>query len=72
MAQQEKDVREVGELSLLARAANGEDVNIGEIRRSAQKVIDTICSRLQKNSPARIALEYAGLALKYETEHDVK
>jgi hypothetical protein len=59
------------ELSELIRAAQGEE-NISEdkFRISAQKAIDIIYGRLRKNSPARVVLEHAQLALRYEAERN--
>jgi len=61
MRQAEKD-----ELSELMRAANNEDIDVEKFRISAQKAIDIICSKLPKNSPARLVLEHAQLAFKRE------
>ena len=61
MRQAEKD-----ELSELMRAANNEDIDVEKFRISAQKAIDIICSKLPKNSPARLVLEHAKLAFKRE------
>jgi hypothetical protein len=57
---------ESDELSELIRAANNEDINLEKFRISAQKAIDIICSNLPKNSPARMVLEHAQLALRRE------
>ena len=61
MRQAERD-----ELSELMRAANNEDIDVEKFRISAQKAIDIICSKLPKNSPARLVLEHAQLAFKRE------
>lgn len=61
MRQAERD-----ELSELMRAANNEDIDVEKFRISAQKAIDIICSKLPKNSPARLVLEHAKLAFKRE------
>jgi len=57
---------EGNELSELMRAANNEDIDVEKFRISAQKAIDIICSKLPKNSPARLVLEHAQLAFKRE------
>ncbi|OLC26032.1 MAG: hypothetical protein AUH37_01600 [Candidatus Nitrososphaera sp. 13_1_40CM_48_12] len=59
MRQAERD-----ELSELMRAANNEDIDVEKFRISAQKAIEIICSKLPKNSPARLVLEHAQLAFK--------
>jgi hypothetical protein len=57
-----------GELGELIRAAQGNDINEGKFKVSAKKAIEIICSRLEKNSPARVVLEHALIALRYEEE----
>lgn len=57
-----------GELGELIRAAQGNDINEGKFKVSAKKAIDIICSRLEKNSPARVVLEHALIAFRYEEE----
>jgi hypothetical protein len=60
-----------GELSELIRAAQGDDIiDEGKFKMSARKAIDIICSRLPKNSPARVVLEHARLALQFEDERN--
>ena len=61
MRQAERD-----ELSELMRAANNEDIDVEKFRISAQKAIEIICSKLPKNSLARLVLEHAQLAFKRE------
>jgi hypothetical protein len=69
--QTEQSIKE-GELSELIRAAQGDEINIdeGKFKISARKAIDIIWSRLPKNSPARVVLEHARLALQYEDERN--
>ncbi len=59
---------EAGGLKELVRAAVGESVDVTEFMNSAQRAIDVICSKLQKNSPARLVLEHALRALKFESK----
>ncbi|MGH9992612.1 MAG: hypothetical protein ACREAZ_08220, partial [Nitrososphaera sp.] len=59
---------EAGGLKELVRAAIGESVNGTEFMNSAQRAVDIICSKLQKNSPARVVLEHALRALRYESD----
>ncbi|MGH9992481.1 MAG: hypothetical protein ACREAZ_07540, partial [Nitrososphaera sp.] len=59
---------EAGGLKELVRAAIGESVNSIEFMNSAQRAVDIICSKLQKNSPARVVLEHALRALRYESD----
>ena len=54
------------ELNELIRAANNEDIELEKFRIVAQKAIYIICSRLPKNSPARLVLEHAQLAFRRE------
>jgi len=63
------EAEEAGPLRELLRAASGETVNDAEFRLSAQKAIHIICAELRKDSPARVILNHALLALKYEAEH---
>ena len=57
-----------GELSELIRAAQGNEIDESKFKVSAKKAIDIICSRLEKNSPVRVVLEHALIALRYEEE----
>ncbi len=61
-------IPEAGDLRELVRAAVGESVDGFEFMNSAQRAIDLICSKLQKNSPARLVLEHALRALKFESK----
>ena len=58
------------DLTELMRAANGEDIDFEKFRISAQKAIDIIYNKLRINSPARVVLEHARLALKRETKQN--
>lgn len=46
--------------------------NEAEFMAAAQEAVGIICSRLRKGSAARLVLEHALLALKYETKQDRK
>jgi hypothetical protein len=69
-AQAQLDTENYHGLSELIRSAKGNDAIIDEdkFRISARKAIDLICNRMQKNSSARVALEHAQLAMRYEDE----
>jgi len=58
------------DLSELIRAANGEDIDVEKFRISAQKAIDIIYNKLDRNSPARVVLEHARLALRRQARPD--
>jgi hypothetical protein len=59
------------ELSELIKAARGEDsIDQSKFKISAQKAIEIICAKLQKNSPTRTVLEHALLALRFEEGRD--
>jgi len=62
--QQRKDKEWLTGLTELVRAANGEEVDVERFRTSALEAIEIICIKLDKNSPARLVLEHAGLALR--------
>jgi hypothetical protein len=56
------------ELGELVKVAQGKDsIDEAKFRLSAQKAIEIICGKLQRNNPVRVVLEHALLALRYET-----
>lgn len=59
----------LGELGELVRAAQGsDDIDERQFKIDAKKAIDTIYKRLPKNSPTRLILEHALLALNFEKQ----
>ena len=73
-AQKQTQISTENDLGLgeLLRAARGDVSNIDEsrFRSSARSAIDIISKRLHKNSPARVALEHAQLAMRLEDERN--
>jgi hypothetical protein len=59
----------LGELGELVRAAQGsDDIDERQFKIDTKKAIDTIYKRLPKNSPTRLVLEHALLALNFEEQ----
>jgi hypothetical protein len=59
----------LGELGELVRAAQGShDIDERQFKIDTKKAIDTIYKRLPKNSPTRLVLEHALLALYFEEQ----
>jgi len=59
----------LGELGELVRASQGsDDIDERQFKMAARNAIDTIYKRLPKNSPARLVLEHALLALYFEEQ----
>jgi len=57
---------------LIHAAQSDKSIDIGELRMPAQRAIDVICRMMDQKSPARIALEHALLAMKYEENQKKK
>jgi hypothetical protein len=66
---QQENVRQINELNELIKAANGESIDIKEFMISSKKAIDIMRVKLPKDSPARVVLKHALLALRYELDH---